>query len=87
MHTNAQPSPPTPSEADLTEPFTVTEEEIDEVLEICGGRPRDAMRALLIGQRSFKEVALDEARRETSWGYVRGRPSRKTKGRGDASEG
>lgn len=86
MQANAQPSPSMPPEADFTEPFTVTEADIDEILEMCGGRPRDAIRALLIGQR-FLEVALDEARQEASWGYVRGRPSRKSGRRGDAPEG
>lgn len=86
MQPNAQLLPEVPTEAGLSDPFTVAEADIDEVLQMCGGDPRDAIRALLIGQR-FLEVALDEARQEASWGYVRGRPSRKTKGRGDAPEG
>lgn len=63
--------------------FDITEADIDEVIETCSGDPRAAIRALLIGQQ-FLEAALEEARREASWGYVRGRPSRRLQ---DAQEG
>ena len=60
----------------------VSDADIDAVLAACDGDPRAAIRALLIGQQ-FLEVELEEARREASWGYVRGRPSRWK----DAAEG
>lgn len=56
--------------------FDITEADIDEVMAACSGHPRAAIRALLIGQQ-FLEAALEEARKEASWGYVRGRPSRR----------
>ena len=75
-----------PPEAQFTEPLTVSEEDIDAVLEACGGNSRGTIRALLIGQQ-FLEAALEEARQEASWGYVRGRPSRKIRTQADAEEG
>lgn len=66
-----QDAPTSPVEPD----FTVTEADIDEVLKTCSGDSRAAIRALLVAQQ-FLELALEEARQEASWGYVRGRPSR-----------
>lgn len=79
MQTNAQhPLQGQPDEPEeLT--FEVTEADIDEVIATCQGDPRAAIRALLVAQQ-FLEAALEEARQEASWGYVRGRPSRRVQG-------
>lgn len=63
------------SESPVEPDFSVTEANIDEVLETCSGDSRAAIRALLVAQQ-FLHAALEEARQEASWGYVRGRPSR-----------
>lgn len=66
---------PAPAEPDRPE---VTEEDVDYVIDLCGGDARAAVRTLLIaGQHMERE--LDEARQEASWGYVRARPSRKAR--------
>lgn len=51
------------------------EEDVDAAIAACDGDMRAAIMALLVGQ-AFLEVLLEEARREASWSYVRGRPSR-----------
>lgn len=61
---------------DEPQPLTVSDAEIDETIASFDGDMRAAIKALLIGQ-AYLEVALDMARQEASWGYVRGRPSRK----------
>lgn len=53
--------------ADNAEPV-LGEADVDAAIETCGGDMRNAILSLLL--------ALDSARREASWGYVRGRPSR-----------
>ena len=58
------------------QPIAVSDADIDEAIEACDGDMRATIKALLIGQQ-YLEVALDMARQEASWGYVRGRPSRK----------
>ncbi|PZQ80007.1 MAG: hypothetical protein DI549_18375 [Ancylobacter novellus] len=60
------------------QPLTVTEGEIDETIASFDGDMRAAIKALLIGQQ-YLEITLEMARQEASWGYVRGRPSRKLK--------
>lgn len=59
------------------EAIKVTDADIDEAIEACDGDMRATIKALLIGQQ-YLEVALEMARQEASWGYVRGRPSRRT---------
>lgn len=54
----------------------ITEADVDEAIATCGGDARAAVKVLLIGQQ-FLERELEEARQEASWGYVRGRPSRR----------
>ena len=49
-------------------PPGIGEADIDAAIETCGGDLRNTVLSLLL--------ALDSARREASWGYVRGRPSR-----------
>lgn len=83
MQTKPDIAPEEQPDAPDAPAFDITEADIDEVLAACSGDPRAAIRALLIGQQ-FLEAALEEARKEASWGYVRGRPSRWTK---DAPEG
>jgi len=63
---------------DEAQPLTVTDADIDEAIEACDGDLRATIKALLIGQQ-YLEIALEMARQEASWGYVRGRPSRKLK--------
>lgn len=63
-----------PAEGDA---IAVTEADVDEVLSICGGDPRAAIKALLIGQQ-YLEASLERARQEASRGYLRARPARKT---------
>lgn len=55
------------------EAIKVTDADIDEAIEACDGDMRATIKALLIGQQ-YLEVALEMARQEASWGYVRGRP-------------
>lgn len=58
------------------QPLTVTDADIDEAIEACDGDMRATIKALLIGQQ-YLEIALEMSQQEASWGYVRGRPSRK----------
>lgn len=58
---------PEPHAPEATEP-AIGEADIDAAIETCGGDVRNTILSLLL--------ALDSARREASWGYVRGRPSR-----------
>ena len=58
-------------------------EDVDAAIETCGGDLRATIRALLIGT-AFLEQALEEARQEASWGYIRARPSRRER---EAAEG
>ena len=74
------PSEPQPAER---EPIAVGEEDVDAAIETCGGDVRATIRALLIGT-AFLEQALEEARQEASWGYIRARPSRRVR---EAAEG
>lgn len=83
MQTKPDSTPEVPPDAPEAPAFDIIEEDVDEAIAACSGDPRAAIRALLIGQQ-FLEAALEEARKEGSWGYVRGRPSRWTK---DAPEG
>lgn len=61
-----------PAERDA---IAVTEADVDEVLSMCSGDPRAAIKALLIGQQ-YLEMLLEEARRKASRGYVRARRAR-----------
>lgn len=61
---------------DEPQPLTVSEAEINETIASFDGDMRATIKALLIGQQ-YLEIALEMARQEASWGYVRGRPSRK----------
>ncbi|MBS7542551.1 hypothetical protein [Ancylobacter oerskovii] len=63
------------------EPIVITDADIDEAISTCGGDAREAVRALLIAGQ-FMEVELEEARQEASWGYIRGRPSRRIRQEG-----
>lgn len=63
---------------DEPQPLTITDADIDEAIEACDGDMRATIKALLVDQ-IYLEVALEMARQEASWGYVRGRPSRKLK--------
>lgn len=83
MQTKPDAIPEEQPDAPEATAFDITEADIDEVIAACSGDPRAAIRALLIGQQ-FLEAALEEARKEASWGYVRGRPSRRLQ---DAQEG
>ncbi|MCJ8143844.1 hypothetical protein MKI84_13045 [Ancylobacter sp. A5.8] len=65
------------------EPIVITDDDIDEAIAACDGDLRGTIKALLIGQQ-YLEVALEMARQEASWGYLRGRPSRRS---GHAAEG
>jgi len=58
-------SEPAPAER---EDVTIGQDDVDEAILTCGGDVRNTILSLLL--------ALDSARREASWGYVRGRPSR-----------
>ncbi|MCB4767836.1 hypothetical protein LGR54_04405 [Ancylobacter sp. Lp-2] len=69
------PSEQSPAEQ---QPIVVTDTDVDEAIAACGGDAREAVRALLIAGQ-FMEAALEAARQEASWGYVRGRPSRHLK--------
>lgn len=64
MNATQMPEPLAPEAA---EPV-IGEADIDAAIETCGGDVRNTILSLLL--------ALDSARREASWGYVRGRPSR-----------
>lgn len=59
---------PTESQAPENTAPVIGEADIDAAIETCGGDVRNTILALLL--------ALESARREASWGYVRGRPSR-----------
>ncbi|QFR35028.1 hypothetical protein GBB76_05310 [Ancylobacter sp. TS-1] len=56
-----------PHAPEAAEPV-IGEADIDAAIETCGGDVRNTVLSLLL--------ALDSARREASWGYVRGRSSR-----------
>ena len=58
------------------EAVAISEAEVDDVLAACDGDPRATIKALLI--------SLDRAWHEASWGYMRGRPSRRVR---EASSG
>ncbi|MDQ0510859.1 hypothetical protein [Ancylobacter amanitiformis] len=58
------------------ETIAVSEADIDEAIEACDGDLRATIKALLVGQQ-YLEIALEMSRQEASWGYVRGRPSRR----------
>lgn len=77
-HTPPQEQPQDAAGSPLEPDFTVTEADIDAVIETCSGESRAAIRALLVAQQ-FLHAALEEARQEASWGYVRGRPSRRVR--------
>lgn len=64
-------------------PVVVSDQDIDDAIEACGGDARETIRALLVGHQLLEEL-LEAARNELSWGYVRGHPSR---GLRDAHEG
>ncbi|GLK86708.1 hypothetical protein [Ancylobacter defluvii] len=69
-----------PSEQQPAEqqPIVITDADVDEAIAACGGDARETVRTLLIAGQ-FMEVALEAAKQEASWGYVRGRPSRHLK--------
>ena len=58
---------PEPTAPESNEPL-IGQADVDAALETCGGDVRNTILSLLL--------ALESARREASWGYVRGRPSR-----------
>jgi len=62
----------------LSDPIEVSDEDVDEVVAICEGDLRAAIRALLV-ENEFLSRLLAIAQQEMSWGYVRGRPSRAMK--------
>lgn len=64
MNATQMPEPHAPEAAEPA----IGEADIDAAIETCGGDVRNTILSLLL--------ALDSARREASWGYVRGRPSR-----------
>lgn len=66
------PNPEAPAEEPRAE---IGEDDVEAAIAACGGDLRATIRALLVAQ-AFLEAALEEARNEASWGYVRGRPSR-----------
>ncbi|MBS7546269.1 hypothetical protein [Ancylobacter oerskovii] len=55
-------------------PKPITEADVDEAIATCDGDARAAIKALLVAGELLG-MALEEARKEASWGYVRGRPS------------
>lgn len=57
-------------------PAAITEEEIDAAIAACDGDTRATIRALLVGQAVLERL-LELAQQEASWGYIRGRPSRR----------
>lgn len=57
-------------------PVSVEDADIDAVLARCEGNSRAAIKALLIDQRDLT-FQLEKGTEEASWGYVRGRPSRR----------
>lgn len=65
-------SEPVPADAD---PFAQMEAEVDAAIAACDGDLRATVRVLLIGQ-AYLEAQLEQALREASFGYIRGRPSR-----------
>lgn len=73
-------SAPVPGEQ---KPVSVQDGDINAVPARCNGDPRAAIRILLIDRRDLA-FQLERARKEASWGYVRGRPSRRER---DAAEG
>lgn len=73
-------SEPAPAER---ETVSIGDDDVDDAIATCGGDPRAAIKALLVGNL-FLEQMLDLAKQEASWGYVRGRPSRRVR---DAAEG
>ncbi|MBS9476573.1 hypothetical protein [Ancylobacter radicis] len=74
MQTSA-PHPTPHTEPCEPEPIVITEADVSAILQECSGDSRAAIRALLLGQAVLQQQ-LEEARREASWGYLRGRPSR-----------
>lgn len=60
------------------QPIVISDADVDEAIAACGGDARETVRTLLIAGQSM-EVALETAKQEASWGYVRGRPSRRLK--------
>ena len=63
--------------------FIGGDEDVDAVIDLCDGDPRAAIRVLIVANAVLEEQ-LEAARQEASWGYVRGRPSRRAP---DAQEG
>lgn len=62
------PSKPAPSER-----YSIvgSDEDVDEVIELCDGDAREAVRVLLLACTALEE-ALRRAEENTSYGYVRG---------------
>lgn len=67
------PSEPAPAERPR---FVGSDEDVDAVIELCVGDLRAAIRVLIVANAALEEQ-LEAARQEASWGYVRGRPSRR----------
>lgn len=63
----------------LGDPIEVSEAEIDEAIAVCGGDLRATVRALMV-EHIFLERLLAIARQEASWGYVRGRGTKRERG-------
>ncbi|MFK8253265.1 CUE domain-containing protein [Ancylobacter terrae] len=73
---NAESVPVPNPEATPEEPRAkIGEDDVEAAIAACGGDLTATIRALLVAQ-TFLEAALEEARQEASWAYVRGRPSR-----------
>lgn len=67
--------PQVPTDSAEAEPIVITEADVSAVLAECSGDARATIRALLHGQALLQQQ-LEEARKQASWGYLRGRPSR-----------
>ncbi|QJP13499.1 hypothetical protein G3545_07410 [Starkeya sp. ORNL1] len=65
----------------LSDPIEVSEADIDEAIAVCDGDLRATIRALMV-EHIFLERLLAIAQQEASWGYVRGRATRKGRVRG-----
>jgi hypothetical protein len=52
--------------------FVGSDEDVDAVIDLCGGDPREAVRTLIVAYATL-EQALERAHHQASHGYVRGR--------------
>lgn len=60
----------------LSDPIEVSDSDVDEAIAVCGGDLRATIRALMV-EHVFLERLLAIAQQEASWGYVRGRSTRR----------